>query len=174
MSTSFLDFNELKTRVSIEQVLQLLGITLKQHNSQLRGCCPIHKGTDQRGFVVTPAKDLFIALAGAAAGIRSSSFPKCASATRKKPRNGSPKVQVPFRRTLPFQGEVQFPQNRKWDFTRSPTLKRPTRALRGSTWPRPPSRRSEQDTRRKASCADASPFPSIRGTACCWPTAAGQ
>ena len=51
MLTSFLDFNELKSRVSIEQVLQLLGIALKQHNSQLRGCCPIHKGTDQRGFV---------------------------------------------------------------------------------------------------------------------------
>ena len=68
MSTSFLDFNELKSRVSIEQVLQLLGITLKQHNSQLRGCCPIHKGTDQRGFVVTPAKGLYYCFGGCGGG----------------------------------------------------------------------------------------------------------
>src|ERR1700730_9371333 len=68
MPTSFLDFNELKSRVSIEQVLQLLGIALKQHNSQLRGCCPIHKGTDQRGFVVTPAKGLYYCFGGCAGG----------------------------------------------------------------------------------------------------------
>ncbi len=34
-----IDFSELKTQVSIEQVLQLLGITLKRHNLQLRGSC---------------------------------------------------------------------------------------------------------------------------------------
>jgi DNA primase len=68
MSTSFLDFNELKSRVPIEQVLQLLGIALKQHNSQLRGCCPIHKGTDQRGFVVTPAKRLYYCFGGCGGG----------------------------------------------------------------------------------------------------------
>src|SRR2546421_8333687 len=44
--------------------------------------------------------------------------------------------------------------------TRSPTLKRLMRGLRGSTWPRLPSRRLEQGTPPKASCADASPFPS--------------
>ena len=59
-------------------------------------------------------------------------FPKCANATRRKPHAGSPTVQVPFHRTLLFQGKVQFQQNRKWDSTRSPTLKRPTRAFRGS------------------------------------------
>jgi DNA primase len=68
MSTSFLDFNDLKSRVSIEQVLQLLGITLKQYNSQLRGCCPIHKGTDQCGFVVTPAKGLYYCFGGCGGG----------------------------------------------------------------------------------------------------------
>jgi hypothetical protein len=65
-----LDFQQLKATVSIEQVLQLLNIDLKQHNSQLRGACPICKSTDQRTFVVTPAKSLFIALRDVAAAIR--------------------------------------------------------------------------------------------------------
>ncbi len=169
-----IDFLELKAQVSIEQVLQLLGVTLKRHNHQLRGACPIHKGTDQRGFVVTPAKGLYYCFGGCGGGDIIKLVQKCASATRRKPHAGSPTVQVPFHRTLPFQGKVQFRQNRKWDSARSPTLKRPMRALRGSTWPRPPSRRSGPDMRRKAFCADASPFPFIQGTACCWPTAAGQ
>ena len=49
-------------------ILSPLGITLKQHNSQLRGCCPIHKGTDQRGFVVTPAKGLYYCFGGCGGG----------------------------------------------------------------------------------------------------------
>jgi DNA primase len=63
-----IDFAELKTRVSIEQVLQLLGITFKPHGNQLRGPCPICKNTDQRSFVVTPAEGLFYCFAGCGGG----------------------------------------------------------------------------------------------------------
>ena len=63
-----IDFSELKSKVSIEQMLKLLGITLKQHSNQLRGCCPIHKGTDQRGFVVTPSKGLWFCFGGCGGG----------------------------------------------------------------------------------------------------------
>lgn len=58
MST-FIDFAEIKQQISIEQVVAWLNINLETTGNQLRGCCPIHKGTDKRDFVVTPAKGLF-------------------------------------------------------------------------------------------------------------------
>jgi len=58
MST-FIDFAELKEFVSIEQVIGLLQLNLKHSGKQLRGCCPIHQGTDKKEFVVTPEKGLF-------------------------------------------------------------------------------------------------------------------
>ena len=66
--TGYVDFAELKANVSIEKVAQLLNIPLKAHGAQLRGCCPIHKGTDPRGFVVTPAKGLFFCFGGCGGG----------------------------------------------------------------------------------------------------------
>lgn len=58
MST-FIDFVELKEKVCIEQVIELLQLNLKKSGKQLRGCCPIHDGTDTKEFVVTPEKGLF-------------------------------------------------------------------------------------------------------------------
>lgn len=57
--TKFVDFRALKETVSIEQVLDMLGLDLKRTNNQLRGCCPIHDGNSPREFVVTPSKGLF-------------------------------------------------------------------------------------------------------------------
>lgn len=59
MSTATLSFSELKAQVSIEQVLPLIGLSLKRHQSQLRGTCPICKDGGDRAFVVTPAKGLY-------------------------------------------------------------------------------------------------------------------
>lgn len=59
MSTATLSFTELKSQVSIEQILPHLGISLKWHQSQLRGACPICKEGGDRAFVVTPAKGLY-------------------------------------------------------------------------------------------------------------------
>lgn len=59
MSTASLSFVEIKERVSIEQVLPFLGISLKRHQAQLRGVCPICKDGGDRAFVVTPAKGLY-------------------------------------------------------------------------------------------------------------------
>jgi len=55
------DFQQLKTRVSIEQVLDMLNIRLKHRSGhQWRGSCPIcHEGGD-RAFAVTPARNVFI------------------------------------------------------------------------------------------------------------------
>jgi DNA primase len=63
-----LDFQQLKATVSIEQVLSLLSIIAKPHGTQLRTICPICKNTDPRGFVVTPAKNLYYCFHGCGGG----------------------------------------------------------------------------------------------------------
>src|SRR5271168_430191 len=64
----FIDFQELKDRVNIVDVLRLLGIAAKPDGPRLRACCPIHKGADARGFVVTPAQGLWYCFGGCGGG----------------------------------------------------------------------------------------------------------
>jgi len=68
MPATFIDFADLKKRVGIEQVLDMLGLQLRGDGAQLRGPCPIHKGTKDREFVVTPSKDLWFCFAGCGGG----------------------------------------------------------------------------------------------------------
>jgi DNA primase len=58
--SAYVDFAALKQRVSILQVIEMLNLTssLKAEGERLLGCCPIHKGNDEREFIVTPAKGL--------------------------------------------------------------------------------------------------------------------
>jgi hypothetical protein len=111
MSTSFLDFNELKSRVSIEQVLQLLGITLKQHNSQMRGCCPIHRGTDQRGFVVTPAKGLYYCFGGCGGGDMMRRYDKArfqSAPVRRERSRTLDRRRYRYRSTEPYRSKERY------------------------------------------------------------------
>jgi len=64
----FVDFAELKTRVSIEQTMQMLGLTLSLHGSQYRGPCPACQTGGDRALIVTPAKGLFYCFAKKAGG----------------------------------------------------------------------------------------------------------
>jgi len=43
------------------QVIEMLNLTgtLKFEGDRLLGCCPIHKGSDEREFIITPAKGLW-------------------------------------------------------------------------------------------------------------------
>jgi DNA primase len=66
--SNFVDFQDLKARVNIADVLPLLGIVTKPFGAQLRACCPIHKGREPRGFVVTPAKGLWYCFGGCGGG----------------------------------------------------------------------------------------------------------
>src|SRR5665213_2152405 len=59
----FVDFAELKTRVSIEQAMPMLGLTLTLHGNQYRGACPVCKTGGDRALIVTPAKGLFYCFA---------------------------------------------------------------------------------------------------------------
>lgn len=56
------DFAELKARLSIEQVAEMLGLDAKQQNGQLRCRCPVHDG-GSRALVITPAKESFYCFA---------------------------------------------------------------------------------------------------------------
>jgi DNA primase len=53
MPTSFIDFADLKARVTIHQVMTFLNLNLKQSGGQYRGACPVHGGGD-RALVITP------------------------------------------------------------------------------------------------------------------------
>jgi DNA primase len=59
----FVDFAELKIRVSIEQATQMLGLNLTLHGSQYRGACPACQAGGDRALIVTPAKGLFYCFA---------------------------------------------------------------------------------------------------------------
>ena len=55
---TYVDFQQIKATVSIEQVLDMLGVKhLKPHGDALRGHCPCCKEGNDRAFVVTPAKN---------------------------------------------------------------------------------------------------------------------
>jgi DNA primase len=64
----FVDFAELKARVSIEQAMQMLGLSLALHASQYRGACPTCKTGGDRALIVTPAKGLFYCFAAKTGG----------------------------------------------------------------------------------------------------------
>lgn len=57
----YVDFAALKQRVSILQVIEMLNLagSLKAEGERLLGRCPIHRGSDEREFIVTPAKGLW-------------------------------------------------------------------------------------------------------------------
>lgn len=56
---SFVDFVAIKKAATIEMVCERYKIPLRRDGDSMRGCCPIHKGSDQRAFVVTPSKQLW-------------------------------------------------------------------------------------------------------------------
>ncbi len=53
------DFRAIKTQVSFQQVLEMLGVSFKLSGEQLRAKCPICKDPNERGLVCTPAKGLY-------------------------------------------------------------------------------------------------------------------
>jgi CHC2 zinc finger len=68
--SGYVDFAALKQRVSIVQVIEMLNLTssLKAEGDRLLGCCPIHKGSNEREFVVTPSKGLWFCRGACNAG----------------------------------------------------------------------------------------------------------
>ncbi len=52
-------FEDLKKRISIEQVADHLMLDLKKSGEQLRGSCPCGESKGERSFVITPSKQLW-------------------------------------------------------------------------------------------------------------------
>lgn len=55
----FIDFQELKERVSFADAIQLLDLDLKRHGHQWRGPCPTCQTGGDRALVITDAKGFF-------------------------------------------------------------------------------------------------------------------
>jgi DNA primase len=60
----FIPFDELKQRYTIEQVAQLLDLSLKRSGETFRGPCPACGSGGERAIVITPSKGLFFCWAG--------------------------------------------------------------------------------------------------------------
>jgi len=60
---SFVDFAALKEAISIDRVVDLLGLSMKQTGGQLRGPCPVCQSGGDRALVVTPEKGVYYCFA---------------------------------------------------------------------------------------------------------------
>jgi hypothetical protein len=54
----FVDFAEIRERLSIEDAAEMLPVQWKREAQQLRSDCPVHGG--ERSLIVTPSKGLFV------------------------------------------------------------------------------------------------------------------
>lgn len=54
----FVDFAEIRERLSIEDAAEMLPVEWKTEGQQLRANCPVHGG--DRSLIITPAKGLFV------------------------------------------------------------------------------------------------------------------
>jgi hypothetical protein len=59
----FVDFAEIRGRLSIEDAAEMLPVKWKREAQQLRADCPVHGG--ERSLIVTPSKGLFVCKATA-------------------------------------------------------------------------------------------------------------
>lgn len=62
--TEWVDFREVKDRVSMAMVLAHFGIDMKGTGSKLVGCCPLHDGDNPRAFHVDTEKNVWKCFTG--------------------------------------------------------------------------------------------------------------
>ena len=59
METEWVDFRTIKAAVTMQMVLDHYGITLKLSGQELRGKCPIHRGSNNKHFTANVSKNVF-------------------------------------------------------------------------------------------------------------------
>lgn len=59
METEWVDFRIVKAAVTMQMVLDHYGVTLKKSGHELRGKCPIHRGSNTKHFTVNVSKNVF-------------------------------------------------------------------------------------------------------------------
>lgn len=116
----YIDFADLKSRVTIMQAVELLGLTLKPSGNQHRGPCPTCNTGGDRALVITPERGLFYCFPSKTGG----DLIKLVAHTKACSQNEAAQViQAQFGGTVPTvparaPGTVQYrsstaPQNQK-------------------------------------------------------------
>ena len=59
METEWVDFRIIKAAVTMHMVLDHYDITLKKSGHELRGKCPIHRGSNNKHFTANVSKNVF-------------------------------------------------------------------------------------------------------------------
>ena len=59
METDWVDFKTIKAALTMQMVLDRYGVTLKKSGHELRGKCPIHRGSNNKHFTVNVSKNVF-------------------------------------------------------------------------------------------------------------------
>ena len=67
-SQKFIDFQNLKQNVKIEDAVTLLGLKIARHGDQMRGACPACKTGGDRALVITASKSVFYCFAAGEGG----------------------------------------------------------------------------------------------------------
>jgi DNA primase len=117
MATAFIDFAELKTRVSIHQCLTMLGLDLKVSGEQMRGPCPACKTGGDRALVVTPSKGVFYCFAAKKGGDQIAMVSHLKGTGAKEAANliaehfGTGILPPPRNGTVPAKGNGTVPSN---------------------------------------------------------------
>lgn len=115
MPTTFIDFQEIKKTVTVEDAAARLALQLKPSGLQMRGPCPACKSGGDRALVITPAKQAFYCFGtnqggdviALAAHIKACSMKEAAEFLA-----GSGKVQPAPSGPVPAQGDT-VPENKK-------------------------------------------------------------
>ena len=66
--SGYIDFAEVKARVSIDQAVQKLGLKVVKSGHQLRSACPACKTGGDRALAITPGKGLFYCFSAQSGG----------------------------------------------------------------------------------------------------------
>jgi hypothetical protein len=59
METEWVDFRIIKAAVTMQMVLDRYGVSLKKSGHELRGKCPIHRGSNNKHFTANISKNVF-------------------------------------------------------------------------------------------------------------------
>jgi DNA primase len=108
----YVDFADVKARVSIERAIELLGIPMTGKGAQYRGACPACQSGGDRALVVTPGKGMFYCFA---AGIGGDVIAFAAHIRRCKPQEAAQFLVGTVQGTVPVPSTVPetAPQNQK-------------------------------------------------------------
>src|ERR1700730_13461457 len=94
MTATYLDFQQIKQTVNIQQVVQMLGLKMTGGNMQMRGECPACRSGGNRALAISLEKQSYYCFAEKKGGDQIS---LCAHITGKSPRDAAQHIATHFR-----------------------------------------------------------------------------